>query len=312
MNANEWGDSSVTPCFARMLKFGMKIIRPRVTILGDATAAMIVYKITNTVTGRSYIGISTRSLGRRVREHVYEALCCGSMNPLHVSMRNRGLEVFTAEVLEQHADLDALNAAEIRLIAQHGTFGLPRGYNQTAGGGGLMGIESTWTTARNRANRKLTEDDIRAILLDTRPGTELAAEYGIARSTITQISRGLIYKDLYDKVCATLPPEVVERNLKFRTNPRPHKTGDLHHMRRDPELARRLGETKRGKKNAGVGESNKARRSLTEDDIRMILTDPRNDGQIAGALGLGRTIIWNIRAGRKYADVVAKIRSETK
>ena len=290
----------------------MKTIKPRVTILGDANAAMIVYKITNTVTGRSYIGISTRSLGRRVREHVYEALACGSNAPLHVSMRNRGLDVFTAEVLEQHADLDALNVAEVRLIAQHGTFE-KFGYNQTAGGGGLAGITSTWTTERNRARRKLTEDDVRAIMLDTRPATVIAAEYGIAsRSTITLICRGQRYKDLYEKVCATLPAEVIERNLKFRTNPRPHKQGDLHHMRRDPELARRHAEKIRGTKNAAVGESNKARRSLTEDDIRMILAAPFPTQDLADALGKSHTLIHNIRSGKKYADVVARIRAEKK
>jgi hypothetical protein len=283
---------------------------PRVTIIGDAAATMIVYKITNTVTGSGYIGISTRSLAHRVSEHVYEAMGCGSMAPLHVSMRNRGLGAFTAEVLERHPDIDALNAAEIRLIAEYGTFS-GRGYNQTEGGGGLMGVTSTWTAERNRAKRKLTEDDIRAILLDSRPANVIAAEYGFAaKSTVTMICRGQRYKDLYDKVCATLPPEVVERNLKFRSNPRPHMQGDLHHMRRNPDLARQGGEKRRGKKNAGVGDANKHRRSLTEDDIRMILTDPRTAGAIASALGKGRTLIVNIRQGKKYTDVVQKIKAE--
>jgi hypothetical protein len=294
-----------------MLKFGMKTIKPRVTILGDAKATMIVYKITNTVTGRSYIGISTRSLKHRVADHVHEAMNTASAAPLHVSMRNRGLDVFTAEVLEQHDDLAALNTAEVRLIAEHGTFGW-RGYNQTAGGGGLMGITSTWTTARNRANRKLTEDDIRAILLDTRQAKEICAQYGLSKGAVSSIARGKIYKDLYDNVCATLPPEVVERNLKFRTGPKPHKRGDLHHMRRDPELARRTGEKKRGKHLPHISARNIANRTLTEDDIRAILADTRITQDIADEFGKSYTLIHNIRSGKKYADVVARIRSENR
>lgn len=311
-NVNTWGYRVVTALPAELLKCGMKTIKPRVTILGDAKATMIVYKITNTVTGRSYIGISTRSLKHRVADHVHVAMNTGSTAPLHVSMRNRGLEAFTAEVLEQHETLDALNAAEVRLIAQYGTFE-KFGYNQTAGGGGLAGVTSTWTVERNRAKRKLTEDDVRAILLDTRPEHEICAAYGFAgKGVVSSLCRGRIYKDLYEKVCATLPPEVVERNLKFRSAPRPHKTGDLHHMRRDPELARRTGEKKRGMKNPAIGESNKARRSLTEDDIRMILAAPFPTQDLADALGKSHTLIHNIRSGKKYADVVAKIRSETK
>lgn len=308
VNVNTWSGSVVTPLPAGMLQCSMKMLNPSVTILGDARATMIVYKITNTATGRSYIGISTRSLGHRIREHVYEALTYGTITPLYRSMRSRGLGVFTAETLEQHDTIEALNEAEIRLIAQYGTF--KTGYNQTAGGGGNRGVESPWTVERNRSKRKLTEEDIRAILLDTRPAVALGAEYGVQQSTISSICRGRIYKDLYEKVCATLPPEVVERNLKFRSNPRPHKRGDLHHMR-DPERARRHSEKLRGKPVPHTSARNIANRSLTEDDIRLILADKRPVQQIAAEFGKSATLIRNIRSGKKYADVVQKIRAES-
>lgn len=50
---------------------------------------------------------------------------------------------------------------------------------------------------------------------------------------------------------------------------------------------------------------------MTEDDIRTILTDTRKVQALADALGVSYSVIRNIRRGKKYADVVAKIKRET-
>jgi hypothetical protein len=42
----------------------------------------------------------------------------------------------------------------------------------------------------------------------------------------------------------------------------------------------------------------------------VILTDPRGSAALAASLGKSKTLIRDLRSGKKYADVVQKIRAE--
>lgn len=97
---------------------------------------MWVYKITNKVDGKAYIGITTCSIAKRWREHLCAART-GSPKLLYRAMRKHGTLGFKIEPLYEASSLQELKVVERGLIAQYGTHANgKRGYNLTSGGEG--------------------------------------------------------------------------------------------------------------------------------------------------------------------------------
>lgn len=142
-----------------------------------------IYKITNLINGKSYIGQS-RDIENRWKNHKIAASNQNSKAynyPLYQAFRKYGLNNFQFEVIEETA-IDELNSKEIKWIE----FYQPE-YNQTIGGNYCI------------VPQKLTEkqaNEIQEILLDSeRTGidvshTDLAKLYQVHISTIQSINVG--------------------------------------------------------------------------------------------------------------------------
>jgi group I intron endonuclease len=91
----------------------------------------VIYKVTNKVNGKFYIGQTKMRLGSRWSKHKQDARE-GKGWVLASAIRKYGVESFSIEVLEQCNSKDELNHAEIRLIAV-----MKPEYNSCAGGGGI-------------------------------------------------------------------------------------------------------------------------------------------------------------------------------
>lgn len=93
----------------------------------------IIYKITNTINNKEYIGQTTRNISERWREHKSKS------NPsdgtyLHNAIAKYGHENFTIEEIDNCAD-SLLNDKEVEWIIIANTY-YPNGYNLTSGGEG--------------------------------------------------------------------------------------------------------------------------------------------------------------------------------
>lgn len=117
---------------------------------------MIIYKITNTVNGKVYIGQTVQANHqRRWRKHVTNASKEMRCRALAAAIQKYGAEAFTFCVVEQmakdstQADLDT---AEARWISKEGSMS-PGGYNLTVGGGSA-GARSAETKARISQNTR--------------------------------------------------------------------------------------------------------------------------------------------------------------
>lgn len=92
-----------------------------------------IYKVTNTINGKSYIGQST-DIHRRWRNEITDSKCVNSHSydyPLMRAFRKYGVDNFKFEIIEE-CDSDELNQREMYWIDYFDTFF--NGYNQTLGG----------------------------------------------------------------------------------------------------------------------------------------------------------------------------------
>ena len=91
-----------------------------------------IYKITNTVNGKSYIGQTIHDVEKtRIRDHFTGRGNEGISDDIEIY----GQDVFTYEILHDGILPEFLDILEKEEIAKHNTMS-PNGYNQTNGGGG--------------------------------------------------------------------------------------------------------------------------------------------------------------------------------
>lgn len=95
----------------------------------------VIYKITNTVNGKAYIGQTSATLHRRWNEHKADARNRKAHPYLHLAMLKHGYDNFTIEVVDQAETREELDAKEIEWIAKLRTTDKHHGYNCTTGGG---------------------------------------------------------------------------------------------------------------------------------------------------------------------------------
>jgi len=155
---------------------------------------MFVYIITNTINGKSYIGISNDP-ERRWKQH------CARTNQSVIARAIRKYEVekFTFSVVFE-GDEQAAKDLEIHLIAHYGTI-IPRGYNITAGGEGMLGYHPSDETRKKMSQwqqgRTLPEETCEKIR-QTNSGKKASEE---TRKKMSQSRKGRKHsKETRDKI----------------------------------------------------------------------------------------------------------------
>lgn len=93
---------------------------------------MNIYKITNKINGKVYIGLTTQSVNHRWSEHLYRFKLGERDHKLYLAMRKYGIENFNIESIDTAKDLTALIELEMKYIKEYDSYN--RGYNMTCGG----------------------------------------------------------------------------------------------------------------------------------------------------------------------------------
>lgn len=136
-----------------------------------------IYKITNTKREKSYIG-KTVNFPKRIQFHIDHAETYASKQPMYHDMAHDGIECFTFQILESNIPIENLDQKEIDYIALYDA--VKTGYNVQRGG-------------KTRHTQKITEmqaNEIKRWLKTNASMTWLASEYGVDRSTISDINCG--------------------------------------------------------------------------------------------------------------------------
>lgn len=133
----------------------------------------IIYKITNKVNGKSYIGQTRYTIEFRWKQHQHKK----DNTYFHNAIHKYGIDNFYIEILEE-CDVEKLNSREIYYIAKYNTFN--NGYNLTIGGDG---------------NRRLLLDDsyneIMELYLSGFSSNKIANLYNVDKASIIKILKSL-------------------------------------------------------------------------------------------------------------------------
>jgi group I intron endonuclease len=99
-----------------------------------------VYKITNNLTNKSYIGYTSKSSNQRLDEHLKDALKYNKNcnRKFYNAIRKYGKDAWSLEILIANIDVSLAKEKEIEMIEVFDTYNT--GYNSTRGGDGNNGI----------------------------------------------------------------------------------------------------------------------------------------------------------------------------
>lgn len=96
---------------------------------------MLVYKATNTINSKVYVGQTVRTLNQRVSEHKHNAKYKKKeFSHLYSAINKYGWESFEWEILEVCANKEKLGIAEVKWIARYQSNNRLIGYNKSTGG----------------------------------------------------------------------------------------------------------------------------------------------------------------------------------
>lgn len=101
-----------------------------------------IYKATNKLNNKYYIGVTTQGVGARMKKHLYKALS-GSQYSFHKALAELGLEQFTVEVIDSTDNLEEAKALEKYWIEKYHSNDSEYGYNSDCGGDIMFHTEET-------------------------------------------------------------------------------------------------------------------------------------------------------------------------
>lgn len=138
----------------------------------------ILYKITNTLNGKVYIGYTSDTLEKRWSQHRHNASnLTRKSSHFHLAIRKYGSDVWKLEVLVDEPDsLWALKITEPFLIAHYDSTNRHKGYNSKSGGEGGSHHEETRQKLRTANLGKKHTDEARRKVSVANKGKQVSDE----------------------------------------------------------------------------------------------------------------------------------------
>lgn len=171
----------------------------------------VVYKITNKINGKAYIGCACANTFNRWSFHWAQS-AKNSKGLLHRAIAKYGLQNFIFEVIYVAETIEESRVEEIKSIVTHKSHVSEGGYNLTFGGDGWQaGMKHTEDTkhkiskTRKRKfkegelkgiGRKLSEDNVKEIKKSRVSLRKLAKQFGVDHKVIWKIKHGKLYQEV--------------------------------------------------------------------------------------------------------------------
>lgn len=104
---------------------------------------LIIYKITNNINNKIYIGQTVRDLDTRIKEHRRHKDCI-----MYNAFNKYGYDNFTIEIIDTAETIDELNEKEIYWISYYDSTNKDKGYNLCEGGNNTVGFKHSEESKR--------------------------------------------------------------------------------------------------------------------------------------------------------------------
>ena len=114
---------------------------------------MLIYKVTNVVNGKVYIGQTQHTVEKRWALHIQASKNKKLTSTFHAAIRKYGKESFVIQKIGEARTTEELNELEINCIRFYNCL-VPNGYNITTGGKGVRGFKFSADAKRRLSNLK--------------------------------------------------------------------------------------------------------------------------------------------------------------
>lgn len=157
-----------------------------------------IYKITNNVSGKSYIGQTTRD-DPSVRWTEHKKPSRGKVSALSSAIKKYGSDSFSFELIDIAETVESLNAKEIFYISFFNTLS-PSGYNLTVGG--LNGLRSEETKLKMKSlARKAMSEETRKKISDKAKARAATPEWKEQQRLMVELAKKVPYtEERLDKI----------------------------------------------------------------------------------------------------------------
>lgn len=161
--------------------------------------ALIIYRVTNNINGKIYIGLTTSTLPERKKVHKSKAFSTvvEYNRVFYNAIRKYGWDNFSWDILETLNTEEDLKNREIFWISHYKSFiGFPdaHGYNMTLGGEGTFGRVGELAHNAKLNSKKVAE--IKKLLIAGQSHPTIAKEFGVDKTTISLIAIEKQWKDV--------------------------------------------------------------------------------------------------------------------
>lgn len=148
---------------------------------------MLIYKITNTVNGKVYIGQTKKTLEQRIKGHRNTFVSGRASYHLYLSMRKYGWEQFQFEVIDESAkNSEELDRLESYYIQKYDSMNSDKGYNMHLGG---VSNPMDSQIVQNKHSTKMRSVEVRNKISKTMK--KLRNEQGFPQEHLDNISKSL-------------------------------------------------------------------------------------------------------------------------
>jgi len=185
----------------------------------------LIYKFTNKINNKSYIGFTCRGFELRRYEHIYLSTKASKFK-FHLALKKYGIENFHEEILENNiSSLPEVNNREIFYIKHYDSY--RNGYNMTIGGGYCCDYVLTDESREKMRNAKLgikLSDETRlkqSLSLKGIPKSEehkLNAKNALIGRKLSKETRGKMSKSMLGKSVGEKNPAAIRINIYDNNN----------------------------------------------------------------------------------------------
>lgn len=272
-----------------------------------------IYGYQNKITGKWYVGQTSRSIKERHRSHLSSAYhnTCNDYNCLfHKKIREYGIENFELILLEEVADKSLLDEREQYWIKEKHSFVKDNGYNLTTGGQQRKNNEDYQDIRQKFSNEEIKI--IYELIKDENIKlTDIANEFNVSLSLICMINSGEKYHNndlIYPlrkqniKISEEIADEIISLLKKNKGNAEIAKIYGI-----DEDIVYRINKGLAHKRNITYPIrkiSNKKQELIDRANIikSLLKENKLNNRQIANLVGCDPSVVSNINYGKNYYD----------